>query len=372
MQSQKQTPGIRWAAAMGLVALCAFSSAVRAGSLPTQTRQLVLARSGGGYGWRLNTAPLPAVGADQVLIQVHAAALNHGELELLGPDGGHDRSGFVAGSDAAGEIIAVGPSVHDFRKGERVVTLYFNNWTDGPFNHVILANQHGWNTEGVFADYLVRDASSIAQVPAGLTYEEAATLPTAALTAWTAVTMSHRVRPGDVALLQGTGGVSMFALQFARTMGARAIITSSSDSKLARAHALGASDLINYRTTPKWADQVLSLTHQHGADLIVDVGGKDTLAQSLASLADDGTLSLVGGLTGFNGELPELPLVFKRARAQGIYVGSRADFMRMGAFISDHHLHPVIDRVFPLSQSQQALEYMKSGEFVGKVVIRWR
>ncbi|HTT05715.1 MAG TPA: NAD(P)-dependent alcohol dehydrogenase [Steroidobacteraceae bacterium] len=370
--NRKQPLVSLWTAALCLLVLGKFSSAVAAGDLPTMTRQVVLARSGSGYQWQLETAPLPRLGADQVLIEVHAAALNHGELELLGPDGGHDRSGFVVGSDVAGEIIAVGSSVHDFRKGERVVTLYFNNWTQGPFNHVILADQHGWNTPGVFADYLVRDATSIAQVPTGLTYEEAATLPTAGLTAWTAVTLARRVQPGDVALLQGTGGVSMFALQFARAMGARAIITSSSDGKLARAHALGASDLINYRTTPQWADQVRSLTHQHGADLIVDVGGKDTLEQSLASLADDGTLSLVGGLTGFDGKLPEGPLVFKRARAQGIYVGSRADYMRMAAFIAGHHLHPVIDRVFPLSQYQQALAYMQGGGFVGKVVIRWR
>lgn len=262
--------------------------------------------------------------------------------------------------------------MRDFHVGERVVTLYFNDWTDGPFSHVILPDQHGWNTQGVFADYLVRDASSIAQAPAGLSYEEAATLPTAGLTAWTAVTLARSLRTGDVALLQGTGGVSMFALQFANAMGARVIITSSSDAKLARAHGLGAHDMINYRTTPKWADQVRSLTQQHGADLVVDVGGKDTLAQSVASLADDGTLSLVGGLTGFDGAIPEIPLVFKRARVQGIYVGSRADFIRMGAFMSSHHLHPVIDRIFPLAQYQQALEYMKGDTFVGKVVIRWR
>lgn len=320
MKSCRQSLGIIGAAALGLVAACTCGGTAGATDLPSRTRQLVLAKSGEGYQWRLDTASLPPLGARQVLIEVHAAALNHGELELLGPDGGHDRSGFVVGSDAAGEVLSVGSDVHDFHAGERVVTLYFNDWTDGPFDHAILDNQHGWNTQGVFADYVVRDASSIAEVPAGLTYEEAATLPTAGLTAWTAVTIAHQLRAGDEALVQGTGGVSMFALQFATAMGARVIVTSGSDAKLARARELGASDLINYRVTPKWADEVRSLTRQHGADLVVDVGGKETLPQSIACLADDGTLSLVGGLTGFDGAIPEIPLVFKRARAQGVYI----------------------------------------------------
>jgi len=161
-------------------------------------------------------------------------------------------------------------------------------------------------------------------------------------------------------------------MQFAIVMGARVIVTSSSDQKLQRALALGAHDGINYRTTPAWDGRVLELTGSHGADLVVDVGGKDTLALSVKSLADSGVLSVVGGLSGYDGTISAMGLLLKRARVQSIFVGSRADYLRMSAFITAHHIHPVVDRVFPLEQYQEALQYLKSGGFVGKIVIRWQ
>ncbi len=340
-------------------------------AVPTRTQRLVLAKADGGYRWQMVQATLPPLAAHEVLLRVRAVSLNHGEIEMLQPAPGQDRSGMTVGSDAAGDLVAVGSAVRDFRPGDRVTNLYFRNWTDGPFRHAVLSGQRGLNADGVFADYVVLGDSEIAPIPRGLSYEEAATLPTAGLTAWAAVSEARALRPGDTVLLQGTGGVSVLALQFAAAMGARVVITSSSDSKLQRARALGAHDLINYRTTPTWDQRLLELTAGHGADLVVDVGGKDTLARSINSLADGGALALVGGLTGYDGQLAQGPLIEKRARVQAIYVGSRADFERMGAFIASHHLHPAIDRTFPLSQYQDALAYLQSGNFFGKIVISW-
>jgi NADPH:quinone reductase-like Zn-dependent oxidoreductase len=171
-------------------------------------------------------------------------------------------------------------------------------------------------------------------------------------------------------LVQGTGGVAVFAMQFAASMGARVIVTSSSDDKLARVHTLGASEGINYRNLPKWSERVREITQGRGVDLVVELGGKDTLEQSVQSLADSGALSLVGGLSGYDGVLPAEGLLMKRVRVQGIFVGSRADFEHMNAFIAEHHIRPVVDRTFPLQQYAEALDYMRRGNFIGKIVIR--
>ncbi len=353
--------------------LCAANAAEPSAmpAVPTHAQRIVLSRTEGGYRWQMVQAALPSLGAHEVLLHVHAVSLNHAEVELLRPEPGQDRSGMTVGSDAAGDIVAVGPAVRDLHRGERVTNLYFRDWTDGPFRHAVLAGQRGLNADGVFADYVVLADSEVVPIPQGLSYEEAATLPTAGLTAWAAISEARALHPGDIVLLQGTGGVSVLALQFAAAMGTRVVITSSSDSKLQRARSLGAHDLINYRTTPTWDQRVLELSGGHGADLVVDVGGKDTLARSINSLADGGALALVGGLTGYDGQLSQEALIEKRARVQAIYVGSRADYERMGAFIAAHHLHPAIDRVFPLSQYEDALAYLQSGNFFGKVVISW-
>jgi NADPH:quinone reductase-like Zn-dependent oxidoreductase len=222
----------------------------------------------------------------------------------------------------------------------------------------------------VLGDYIVLEDTAVAPLPSSLSYEEASTLPTAGLTAWMASAGQREIHHGDVVLVQGTGGVSVFALQFAVALGARVIVTSSSDDKLHRALALGAHDGINYKVTPAWADRVRELTDGHGADVIVDVGGKDTIEQSTRSLAYGGTLSIVGGLTGYGGSISSSGLLARAARAQGVFVGSRADYLRMTAFIAKHHLHPVIDRTFTLEQYDDALKDMASGGFVGKIVIR--
>ena len=338
-------------------------------SLPASTRQVVLAKSDNGYRWQLAEVPVKALGPRQVLVRVGAVALNRGDLEMLAPSPGADLSGLRVASDAAGEVLAVGGEVSDFNPGILVSTLYVRNWVDGPMSDETLKGAHGASTDGVLAEYLVVDDTGIAPAPAGLSDAEVAALPTAGLTAWTAVTADGPLSPTDIVVVQGTGGVSTFALQFAAAAGAGVIVTSSSDEKLARAKALGARDGINYKTTPEWSKRVLELTGGHGADLIVDVGGKNTLAQSSKCLAWYGTLSVVGGLAGYDGEIPAVDLLMKRARAQGIYVGSRADYLRMSDFITTHKIRPVIEREIPFSQFEEALKLLESGNFVGKVVL---
>lgn len=313
---------------------------------------------------------MPEVGDRQVLVRVRAVALNRLDLDELEPSSGEDKSGRVPGYDAAGDVVAVGRRVKGFHPGMRVTSLYFENWAEGRFDSKRLERVRGWTIDGVLSDYVVFEETSLAPMPEGLSYEEAATLPTAGLTAWNAVTADRPLTANDVVLVQGTGGVATFALQFAAKMGAHVIVTSSSDDKIRRAKSLGAREGINYRARPAWADAVLELTQQHGADLVVDIGGKDTLAQSLKCVADDGSISLVGGLTGYDGNVSSLGLIMKRARASGIFVGSRADYLRMSDFVVKHGIRPVIEKVYPLDQYEAALRHLASNDFVGKIVLR--
>ena len=351
-------------------AQCAAPAMATDAPLPAMTRRVVLERIETGYRWKLIEAQIPKVGEHQILLHVRAVSLNRGDLEILEPDAQRDHTGLLVASDAAGDIVATGKLVRGLRNGMRITSTYFRNYTDGPPDADKLAGAHGASIDGVLGDYVLLDETSVTAMPAGLTYEEAATLPTAGLTGWMATLGQRGVGKADTVLVQGTGGVSVFSLQFAAAAGAHVIVTSSSDDKLAHARSIGAGDGINYRSIPAWSDRVLEITHGHGADIVVDVGGKETLAQSVKSLAFGGTLSIVGGLSGYDGLLPATRLLARVARAQGIFVGSRADFRRMNEFIAVHALHPVIDRVYPLEQYEEALKQMRSGNFVGKIVFR--
>lgn len=357
-------------AVLGVSLLLAAPLPAASSQLPNTTRKVVLDKTASGYRWKLTEAAVPAVGDHQVLVHVRAVSINRGDLDVLEPGPGPDHTGLQVATDAAGDVVAVGGKVRTIRPGSRVTSTYFRNWTDGPASKEKLAAAHGMSVDGVLADYIVLEDTAVAPIPAGLSYTEASTLPTAGLTAWMASVGARKLRQGDVVVVQGTGGVSTFALQFAGASGARVILTSSSDDKLQRTQAIARHDSINYRKVPEWSSRVLALTDGHGADLVVDIGGKSTLQQSLESLAYGGTVSIVGGLSGYDGQIPALSLLLKAARAQGVYVGSRADHLRMNAFISAHGLHPIIDRVFALEEFAAALKYMAQGNFVGKIVIR--
>ncbi len=345
-----------------------FSWGAQSAELPATGRKIVIEKIGDRYEWQLVRAPLPTLADDQVLVRVHAISLNRGDLSRL------ERQDFADGaktpvSDAAGEVVAVGRAVKNVRTGDRVTNTYFRQWIDGPYREAYLDAVYGWTMEGVAAEYLALDARAVVPIAKGLSYEEASTLPTAGLTAWNGVLGRADTKKGDVVLVQGTGGVSTFALQFAVAAGARTIVTSSSDEKLAHAFKLGARDGINYRKEPEWSKAVLRVTEGRGADLVLDVVGKSTLAQSVDSLADEGSLAIIGGITGYDGELSAWGLLKKSATARGIFVGSRADFVRMNEFIARHGLHPLVDRVYPIEQYSQALQAMASGNFMGKIVL---
>ena len=338
-----------------------------AAPIPGTARKVVLEKKDTGYGYKTIQAPVPKPGPGQLLVRMHAVSLNRGDLELLSyksnpPD-------LVPGSDGAGEVVAVGTGAKQFKVGARVTSLYFPKWADGPPTAEKMKYSTGADTDGVLADYVVLDETAVAAVPSGWSYVEASALPTAGLTAWSAVIVEGHAGPGKTVLVQGTGGVSTFALQLAHAAGAKVIVTSSSDEKLQRARQLGADLTINYATTPEWGQKVLELTEGKGADLIIEVGGKGTITQSAKALARFGTISVVGGLTGYGGDLPSAVLINKTARAIGILVGSRAQLKDMQAFMTAHRMKPVIEKIYPLDQLDAAMKQLAENRFTGKIVI---
>ncbi|MES1211777.1 MAG: NAD(P)-dependent alcohol dehydrogenase, partial [Acidobacteriota bacterium] len=276
-------------------------------------------------------------------------------------------------SDGAGEVMEVGAGVTRVKVGERVCANFAQRWIAGVPTRDKLRSTLGGPLDGMLAELVVLSEEGVVRVPEHLSDEEAATLPCAGLTAWSSLVTEGRVTAGDTVLLQGTGGVSIFALQFAKLLGLRVIITSSSDEKLERALALGARmeiTGINYRQTPDWSAKVKELTGGTGVDLVVEVGGAGTLEQSLRAVRIGGTVCLMGVLAGNSLELP-LPLIFmQRLRLQGILVGSREDFEAMTRAVTLHKLHPVVDRVFPFAEFRAALELMERGGHFGKICIR--
>lgn len=335
--------------------------------LPATTRKVVYQKTPDGNRLVSVEAPVPKPGPGQVLLHVRAVALNGGDIENL--DSQRDRTGLIAASDGAGEVVALGPGAREFRVGQRVTSMYWRDWNEGPPTADTFQHALGSNVDGVYGDYVVVDQSALVPMPAGFSFEEAAALPTAGLTAWSAVMVEGHAGPGKTVLVQGTGGVSTFALVLAHAAGAKVIVTSSSDDKLRRARELGADETINYKTTPDWSAKVLELTANHGADIIVEVGGKGTILQSAKSLADFGTIAIIGGVSGYGGEFPALTLLEKTARAVGISVGSRAQLKAMQAFMLKHGVKPPIGRVYPHGRLDEAIAEMRAGQVVGKAVM---
>jgi NADPH:quinone reductase-like Zn-dependent oxidoreductase len=314
----------------------------------------------------------PKVQARQILVRIQAASLNFRDLMIAR---GHYMGGAAAAdtiplSDGSGEVVAVGADVKRFRIGDRVAGTFFRGWIDGRPPGGPLTALGASPTDGVLADLVAFDEQDAVAVPAHLTAEQAATLPCAGVTAWHALIENGGVAPGETVLLIGTGGVSIFALQFARLAGARVLVISSSDQKLERARALGADGCINYRTTPEWDREVLRLTQGRGVDHVIEVGGAGTLGRSISAAAAGGRIQLIGVLTGRADDLSPYGLLGKQASIQGVYVGSRGQFERMNAAITAHRLVPVVDHVFGFDETPAAYRHLEQSSHFGKVVIR--
>ena len=326
---------------------------------------------GGPDGLRLDELPEPTPGAGEVTVRVRAASLNFRDLLVLkGAYNSRIALPAVPLSDGAGEVSAVGPGVTRLKVGDRVAAAFMPGWVDGPPTDAKAQTALGGGGVGMLAETVVLPAEGLVAVPNHLGFEEAATLPCAGVTAWHALVTEGRIKAGDTVLVLGTGGVSMFALQFARMSGARVIVTSGSDEKLSRAKALGASDGINYKTTPDWEKAVRSLTGGEGVDHVIEVGGAGTLSRSLRSVKTGGRLSLIGVLSGGSSDVNVVPVLMKNLRVQGIFVGSVEMFGAMNRAIELHRMTPVVDSVFPLDRAAEAFRHLESGAHFGKIVIR--
>jgi NADPH:quinone reductase-like Zn-dependent oxidoreductase len=315
--------------------------------------------------------PAPIPGPGEVAIRLRAISLNYRDLTALRMERpGNLPPPFTPCSDGAGEITALGEGVTEWKVGDRVMPTFFRDWLSGPFSMAYHKAALGGSAPGVLAESIAAPAHALLPIPAHLTFEQAACLPCAAVTAWQSLFTRGRLAEGHIVLALGTGGVSIFALQLAVAAGAKVIITSSSDEKLARAKALGAAETINYLTHPEWDKEVWRLTGKRGVDHVVEVGGPGTLGRSLNSVSSGGQIALIGVLTGFGApDVSLFPLVARNARLDGIYVGSRADFTALNAFLTQHRIEPIIDRVFPFAQAPAAFTHLESGAHFGKVVI---
>ena len=319
----------------------------------------------------LTERPEPQPGPRQVLVKLRAASLNYRDLMVVqGTYNRNLRLPLVPLSDGVGEVVAVGAEVTRVRVGERVAGIFMQSWLEGAIDEHKAKTALGSNLDGVLAEYVVLHEDGVVHVPEHLSDTEAATLPCAAVTAWHALLDSGSLKASDTVLLQGTGGVSLFALEFAKLTGARIIMTSSSDEKLERAKTLGVTDGINYRATPEWARRVRELTDGVGVDHVVEVGGAGTLGQSLQTVRMGGTVSVIGALAGA-GEVNPVPILMRSVRVQGIYVGSRAMFEAMNRAFALHRMTPIVDRIFPFVEVKEALSYMQSGSHFGKIAIRF-
>ncbi|MEZ5426112.1 MAG: NAD(P)-dependent alcohol dehydrogenase [Pyrinomonadaceae bacterium] len=311
----------------------------------------------------------PAPAAGEVLVRFRAASLNYRDLMMV--KGWYNpklKMPLVPFSDGAGEVVEVGENVSEWQVGDRVMPIFMQGWLDGGITFEKAKTALGGDVDGVLREFGVFPESSLVKIPEHLSYEEGATLPCAALTAFNALFESGRVVSNDSILLQGTGGVSVFALQLAGSFGLRTIITSSSDEKLEKARELGAQDVINYREREDWDRAVMELTEKRGVDHVVEVGGAGTLQKSLNAVRVGGHIAVIGVLSG-PGEINPVSILMKAVRLQGIFVGSRQMFEAMNHLMTQHRIKPVIDRTFAFEETVDALKYMESGSHFGKIVI---
>jgi NADPH:quinone reductase-like Zn-dependent oxidoreductase len=313
--------------------------------------------------------PVPKPGPRQILVKVAACSLNFRDLAIvLGTYRMPTKPNLVPLSDGAGEVVEIGSEVTRIKVGDRVAGCFFQRWIAGPPNADTHTNALGGSIDGMLREYVVLDEDGAVKLPTHLSFEEGATLPCAAVTAWHALVEHAHIVAGQTVLVQGTGGVSIFALQLARLMGAQVIVTSSNDHKLARAKQLGATHGVNYRTNSEWEKAVIELS-DGGVDHVVEVGGPGTLARSLRAIRIGGKITLIGVLSGAADINPML-IFSRRANVQGISVGSAQMFQAMNQAIAVNNLKPIIDRVFSLDDVPAAYRYLQSAQHFGKIVVR--
>ena len=314
--------------------------------------------------------PDPSPGPGEVIVRIRANSLNYRDLGITrGGYARNDTRPVIPLSDGAGEVAAAGDGVTRFKTGDRVVANFFRDWIAGDVAEQQMHSALGGGIDGTLCEYVCLPQHAWLPIPDHLSYEEAATLPCAAVTAWQALVTLGRLKAGDVVLTLGTGGVSVFALQFAKLHGATVIVTSSSDEKLERARQLGADHGINYKTTSDWDAAARRLTGGRGVDNVVEVGGPGTFERSLAATKVSGRVSLIGVLTGGAGQVNPMLALFNRVTVQGIYVGSVEMFADMNRAIAASQMKPVIDRTFGFDEALDAYRHLKSGTHFGKVVI---
>lgn len=307
---------------------------------------------------------------NEVLVNFRATSVNYRDLMMV--KGWYNpklKMPLIPFSDGAGEIVEVGENVSKWKVGDRVMPIFMQGWINGGISFKKGKTALGGDLDGCLREFGAFDEESVVEIPGHLSYEEAATLPCAAVTAWNALKVSGGLKEGETVLLLGTGGVSIFALQFANYMDAEIIITSSSDEKLGKADILGANHVINYKENPDWDEAVSVFTATRGVDHVVEVGGAGTLQKSLNSVRIGGHIAVIGVLAS-KGDFDPVLILMKSVRLQGIYVGSRAMFEEMNSFISEHLIKPVVDKTFDFTDAKEALKYMESGSHFGKIVVK--
>jgi NADPH:quinone reductase-like Zn-dependent oxidoreductase len=321
-------------------------------------------------GLVLGEEPTPIVGPRDVLVRVRASSLNFRDgLVAKGLYPGPLKQQGVPLSDGAGEVVAVGDRVQRVKLGDRVAGSCWSHWIGGPFLTEYHADAIGMTQDGTLAEYLLLDENAAVLLPDYLTYNEAAAMPCASVSAWTAMTFGSPLTPGQTVLTQGTGGVSLFAVQLAKAFGARVIATTSSDEKSKLLKSLGADHTINYTKTPRWEEAVLELTGGQGVDKIVEIGGEKTIEQSVACARIGGEIGLVGYVTGFGGGLPPLSIMARSLLLKGVPMGPRTSFDALLAAMAMQQVRPVIDSVFAFENFREAYHRLDSGQHVGKIVI---